>query len=382
MATLSQDGRKAVGRLKKPVDMRPSTWKQVQALLRELCRYLPNVHPGQRALAESLKTSLSATQRLVARAEAEGFIERTEHPVKGKPRPGTSYRLTFLQSQLQSQFGSEIGTEEDRRSSTTSPTLRVVGFAPAAPGANSSRRRDSRAFHSRQPNRYDGYCHVCTHPVGKFHGFLHGPHPVHRECDSGTPDWPRLKEYLMRERYGDPNDWGTALGADPDEPLPTHTPPPAKSQVRLAKHFEQHWNESMFKRKEWRGTYRGIDLGPAIGYIKTKMLDAGFNEEHIALMMDEFFLDLLDPTGDLMMREGQTCWQLFTGWWGRHPVEDPVPARKKREKIDRLSKAVADHIATITKPERPPVRRRVLTQRQPPGYGDESQVSPPDGDYR
>jgi len=367
MATLSQDARKAVARLKKPADMRPTTWKQEQALLRELCRYLPNIHPGQRHLAERLHTSLSVVQRLVARAEAEGWIERSEHPAPGKPKAGTSYRLTFLQSQLQSQFGSEIGTEEDRRSSTTSQTLRVVGFAPSAPGARRLKRRDSRAHHGRQPNRFDGYCRVCTHPVGAFHGFLHGPHPVHRECDSGEPDWPRLKEYLMakhRERYGDPDAWGPTLGDDPEAPLPSYSPPPAKPQVRLAKHFEQHWNESMFKRKEWRGVYRGIDLGPAIGYIKTKMLDAGFNEEHIALMIDEFYFDLLDPETDVMMRDGQTCWQLFTGWWGRHPVEDPVPARKRRERIDAMSKAVADHIASITKPERPPVRRRVLTQRK------------------
>lgn len=356
--------------------MRRSTWKAVKELLRELCHYLPDAHPGQRALAERLGTSQSVVQRLVVKAEEAGFIERTDHVYGGKPRAGTSYRLTFVATRKVTQFATQSGSE--KKSLTSSET--GVGFAPAAPGR---KRRDSRALHARQPNRFDGYCAVCSHPVGAYHGFLHGPHPVHRQCDSGVPDWPRLKEYLMTkhgDRYGDPSDWGTAFGADPEEPLPTHSPPPAKPQVRLAKHFEQHWNESMFKRKEWRGVYRGIDLGPAIGYISTKMLDAGFNEEHIALMIDEFFVDLLTPEGTLMMRDGQTCWQLFTGWWGRNPVEDPVPIRKRRERIDAMSKKVADHIASITKPPPPPPRRRVLTPRKPVGYGHESQVGPPDGD--
>ena len=167
----------------------------------------------------------------------------------------------------------------------------------------------------------------------------------------------------FRDTYGDPASWGTALGEDPEAPLPTYTPPPAKPAARLAKHFESRWNEALVKHKDWRGMYRGIDLGPAIGYLTAKMLGAGYNDEHITAMIDAFFDDLGDPGGTLMMREGQSAWQLFTGWWGRNPVPDPVPIRRKRERLDALNEAVAAHIAANPKPAPETVRRRVLTKR-------------------
>ena len=210
---------------------------------------------------------------------------------------------------------------------------------------------------------YHGFCSVCSFPLQAWDGFLHGHEPVHRQCQSGQPDWPRLKEYLVNKfPEQDPRTWGTAFGEDPDEPLPTYSPPPAKPQARLAKHFEARWNEALVKRKDWRGMYRGIDLGAAIGYIKSKMLDAGYNDEHITAMIDEFFADLLDPEGTLMMKDGQTCWQLFTGWWGRNQVPDPVPIRRQRERLDALNEAVADLIKATTKPVPPPPKRRVLTK--------------------
>ena len=356
MGTLSQqEANKQIGRLRKPNGMHQPTWLLMKALLRELVRYMPDIHPGQRALAERLHTSQSALQRLVVRAEELGWIERSEHIYGGKPRAGTSYRLAFLPTQLVTHLAPVSGSEKMSPSGTEEPQTSsevVVWFAPRAPSA--------------RRNMYLGYCGVCTHPVRPFDGILHGHRPRHRQCQSGAPDWPRLKEYLMsafRNEYGNPAQWGAAFGEDPEAPLPAYKPPPAKPQARLAKRFEHEWNTVLTKhRKEWRGMYRGIDLGPAIGYIKTKFLDAGYNEEHIELMIDEFFIDLINPECELMMKDGQTCWQLFTGWWGRNPVEDPVPIRRQRERLDALNEAVARHISAIAKPAPIPPRRRVLTK--------------------
>ena len=360
MGTLSQDHRKAIARLKKPDGMRQQTWKDIKALLRMLVRYLPDAHPGQRTLAKRLKTSQSALQRLVVKAEELGYITRSDHVYAGKPRAGTSYQLTLLPTQLVTHLPTLSGSEEDLRSSTTSKTLRVVWFAPEAP--NQIHRRRHPSAHRPRPNRYRGYCVVCSFPLQPWDGFLRGHHPVHRQCQAGQPDWPRLKEYLVNKfPEQDPRNWGFDPSVDPEAPLPTYSPPPAKPQARLAKHFEARWNDALGKRRDWRGTYRGIDLGPAIGYINSKMLSAGYNEEHITAMIDEFFLDLLDPEGGLMMKDRQTAWQLFTGWWGRNPVPDPVPIRRRRERLDALNEAVADMIKETT-PAPQPIRRRVLTR--------------------
>ena len=61
---------------------------------------------------------------------------------------------------------------------------------------------------------YRGYCVVCSHPIQPWDGFLRGHEPIHRQCQSGQPDWPRLKEYLMskfRSEYGDPDPVGHGL---------------------------------------------------------------------------------------------------------------------------------------------------------------------------
>lgn len=140
-----------------------------------------------------------------------------------------------------------------------------------------------------------------------------------------------------KESWGDPAAWGDAIGEDPEAPLPTLTARPPQPQVRLAKYFEQRWNtDALGLHPEWRGEYRGIEIGMAIGYIKRTFLDAGYSDEHVEAMIDAFFDDLINPSCALEIKQGQTAFQRFTGWWGHNLVPDPKVARDKQAEHDRL----------------------------------------------
>ena len=142
---------------------------------------------------------------------------------------------------------------------------------------------------------------------------------------------------VKRESYGNPDDWGAAIGEDPEAPLPGASTRPPKPQARLAKYFEERWNtDALGLHPEWRGVYRGIELGAAIGYIRRTFLDAGYSDEHVTAMIDGFFDDLINPYCLLEIKEGQTAFQLFTGWWGRNPVPDPRLARERQERHDSM----------------------------------------------
>ena len=132
---------------------------------------------------------------------------------------------------------------------------------------------------------------------------------------------------------------GPVIGADPEAKLPSASTR-VKPQARLAKYFEERWNtDALARYPEWRGQYRGIDLGAAIGYISRTFLDAGYSPEHVELMIDAFFDDLINPICLLQPSQGQSAFQLFTGWWGHNPVPDPAVERERNERAGRLHDA-------------------------------------------
>ena len=313
------EARKLVAKLEQPKGMHRPTWRKLQKLLRSLCRYLPDPYPGIRRLADECKLTRPTAQRLLCRAEELGLIARVPRQVPGKYDSYT-YRLLFLDSVSGSVSGStsdQVEHEEEDLRSSLFTTFRENPFrgrfgSPAA----------------RRPNKYTGRCHVCAEIVWPGEGYLHGPLPVHQGCEV-RGEWERDQ---ARDMHGSP-----AFGEDPEAPLPGASTRPSKPQARLAKHFEQRWNEdALGNYPHWRGVYRGIELGAAIGYLRRTFLDAGYNVEHVEVMIDAFFDDLLNPYCTLEIKEGQTAFQLFTGWWGRNPIPDPVIERERQAAHDRL----------------------------------------------
>ena len=313
------EARKLVAKLKQPDGMRRPTWKRVQQLLRQLCRYLPDPYPGIRRLAHDTNITVPTVARLLTRAEELGLIARAPRTVPGH-LDGYTYRLTFLDAVPVStpvSTSAQVETEEEDLRSSLFTTFRENPFRGrfASPAA-------------RRPNKYTGRCHVCTEIVWPGEGYLHGPLPVHQGCEV-RGEWEREQ---ARDMHGSP-----AFGEDPEAPLPSASTRPSKPQARLAKHFEERWNtDALVIHPEWRGQYRGIELGAAIGYLRRTFLDAGYNVEHVTLMIDAFFEDLINPHCTLEIKEGQTAFQLFTGWWGRNPIPDPVIERERQAAHDRL----------------------------------------------
>ena len=313
---------KEVGKLSQPTSMYSTSWKKLQKVLRVLCHHLPDPYPGIRRVSAQTRIPMRTVARLLTQAEALGLVARVNRPLPGR-FDGYAYRLTFLDSVPDTvPVSAQTGTEEEQlrcsmRTSSSSP-IKAGGTLPPPAG----RRHVNRGF---RKNMYDGNCALCDHLVTAWTGQLVDHRPVHLECDT------------MKERYGDPNAWGPTLGEDPEAPLPVYHPPPQKPQARLAKHFEDRWNtEALRKYPDWRGMYRGIDLGPAIGYINQKFLTAGYSEEHVRAMINEFFDDLLWPESDLNPKEGKSVWQLFTSWWGHNPVPDPKIERERERFRGRI----------------------------------------------
>jgi hypothetical protein len=233
------------------------------------------------------------------------------------------YRLSFLDADSRSVSRSTSGQVERKEEQE----LRSCAGTPYQ-HKSFSRRFGSPAARPRKINRYTGRCDVCTETVREGEGFLHGHLPVHRECDDmSRSDWEREHQ---QDLHG-----ATAIGENPEAPLPSLSTRPAQPQARVAKYFEGRWNGALKLHPEWRGENRGIELGPAIGYIQRTFFDAGYNEEHVELMIDCFFEELLNPTCALEIKERQTAWQRFTGWWGYNLVPDPVIERERRAENDR-----------------------------------------------
>lgn len=308
------------------------SWKRLQKLLRALCKYMPDPYPSMRRLSADTGIPLGTVSSLLAKAEEIGLITRETRPIPGR-RDGYSYCLLFVRNPVR--VSDETRTEEELRSSLPS-----VEKTEGRRGAGCARKT----------NKWAGPCCVCTFPVQPGDGYLHGRLPVHQSCDSGVPDLGQLKEYVMsrrdeQRRIQEDLDGPVALGENPNPP-PVTTTVSAKPGFRLAKHFESCWiTKALRAFPNWRGEYRCLHQGAAIGYINGQFLDKGFSEEHVEAYIDAFYFDLLDPSTTLEPKPGQTAWQLFTGWWGQVPVPDPAIERAVHEENAALQASFSEQVA-------------------------------------
>jgi hypothetical protein len=129
-------------------------------------------------------------------------------------------------------------------------------------------------------------------------------------------DDPDNPENWMREQaIGEPDEpkAGAVLRQDP--------------AVVLSKHFERQWKSTLLRRKpEYRGVKWG-DRGPSVGYLRSQMLDH-LGYDHVESMIDTFTVAFCDD--EVALRDGQTAWQCFVGWWGTASVPDPAVRRAEQ----------------------------------------------------
>ena len=333
MATVSQkQAVKLVAKLTKPAGMYKPSWKRLVKILKALCGYLPDPYPGMRRLSADTKIPLPTVARLLDQAEKLGLIARIERAIPGH-RDGYTYRLTCLDSFSDSyvSVSDQTETEEELRSSP--PTEEKI----------SGRRMGGAA--ARKRNRWTGPCCVCSFPVQPREGFLHGCLPVHIFCDTGYCDSEKLREYVMDKRWQQEQaqDWAvTAFGEDPEAPLPVKEVRKSSPGAQLAYQFEALWYEHVLKLVPEFRQHRCINLGPAIGYLNSQFLAKGYSPEHVLVYFEEFFDTLCDPNGNLALKEGQTPWQLFTGWWGTTEIPDPAIERRRKERLNQMIGAIKE----------------------------------------
>jgi len=305
-----------ISSFKRPSEIPKHTWRHLLSVLRALTKYLPDPYPSTRELARRVNLDQSTVSRLLIRAEELGFIHRTPR-VTATGHQSYSYALLFDAKR-------DANASEEERSSPTEKNWSSYG--PAA----------HQNPHVRKVNRWTGACCVCSFPVQPKEGWLHGKLPVHRECDQGRPD---LK--YEREHQGDLNPSGV-IGEDP-----TSAPVGAGDRpgTVLARQFDTLWYSEVIPHYPLWKSHRPSHRGPASGYIDTMFLKHGYTPEHVEAMFMAFFDDLADPHSTLELRDGQTPWQLFTGWWGTTEVPDPAIDRARREENQRLHDQFESRIA-------------------------------------
>ena len=329
MGMVTQKEAKAlIGKLPQPSGMYRPSWLRMKKLLKALCGYLPEPYPGIRRLAADTRLPPRTVAHLLEKAESLGLIARVERPIPGH-FDGYIYRLTCLDAvPVPVPVSDQSGTEEELRSSSkTSSSQKTKGRRMDAFGAAAPRKT----------NRWVSHCAICGFLVWPGDGVLHGHLPVHTFCDTGHCDTFQLREYAMDKRWQQEQlaDWAVpAIGEDTEAPLQVQEVRKANPAARLAYQFEAMWHEHVLQRVPEFRQHRCINLGPAIGYLNNQFLGKGYSEEHVIAYVEEFFDTLCDPETELAIKDGQSAWQLFTGWWGRTTVPDPAIERRRRKQIE------------------------------------------------
>lgn len=316
----------AISNLDKPKGMHAPTWLRVKALLRLLSSHGDDIYPSLMTLARRSGLPKATVVRLLARAEMEGFIDRVDRPLDDSWRVGTTYRLLMETGPI---MGSKLDPNKRKRTSSSSKrslsSRATGGLASAAP--------------THLGNRYSGKCYVCERPVPAGEGVLHGRDPVHRDCEATmmNRDWQRQQA----EDFNGPS----TFGEDPQAPLPSLSPTKVHPAARLAYRFERHWYDEVVPRHPELLQHGCIILGPAIGYIKKTFLSNGYSPDHVEAYFQAFFDELVYPSGPLRVRDHQTVWQLFTGWWPHSVVPDPAIEQAAQAQAQAVSAVLQDESA-------------------------------------
>jgi hypothetical protein len=320
-----------IDKLVKPPGMYCSTWRHLKSVLRALTKYLPDPFPSTRELAARVHLDHATVARLLIRAEELGYITRT-------PRVTAAGQQSFAYALVGVAEGVANATEKTR-SSPTEKNSSSYG-PPALPNPP-----------TRKVNRWAGKCAVCPFLVQPREGWLHGKLPVHRECDQG-----RSEMKYEREHQGDLNPSGV-IGDDPTAALGT-TVVADRPAVILARQFDTLWYSEIVAQYPLWKSRRPAHRGAATSYIETMFLMRGFTAEHVEALFMAFFDELADPNSTLSLRDGQTPWQLFTGWWGHVDVPDPAIDRARREENQRIADLFESRIAA-EQPIRAAARARI-----------------------
>lgn len=295
------------------------SWLRLKKVLRAIAKYGDDAFPGTRRLAKDTGIPDRTIARLIVQAEGLGLIHRTFTDQRRSP----TYAFG---APVCAPVSGESGAEQVLR--TCSPTSNRYEVQ-----ASSGRRSRQE---TRKLNRYDGTCCVCSFPVQAGEGFLHGREPVHRFCDSGTPDLEKLQEDRVNKQWQQEQarDMATpAFGEDPEAPLAPTAVVRTDPASRLARHFESRWVADVLRTYPDWTKYRCMHLGAAIGYIRSQFLAKGYSYEHVEAYIDAFIDDLCDRVSPTAISPGQTGWQRFTGWWGSVEIEDPVLIKARKDQL-------------------------------------------------
>lgn len=310
-----RDAKAGIAKLRRPDHISKLVWGRIKKLLAEIANHLPDPYPGMRRLAKRLGCSVGTVCTHVRLAEEAGLLTRESI---GGVRDGMRYTLAWCSVPA---FSSEH--KEESPTGTRPPSSKEDSVV-----AGRVRRAD---FGSRRRNRYPGECCVCGGHLFAGQGFLHGRLPVHEQCDTGA----------MASKWKDdpdnPDNWSReeAIGDRPEPPKVTQLK--SDPAVRLARTFENLWISTALKNRELQGM-RVIDIGPAVGYLRAKML-THMTPEHIEAYIVAFVEDT--RAGEVGFKEGQSAWSRFTGWWGTTEVPDPSVRQAQVDERRRVQEMIA-----------------------------------------
>jgi hypothetical protein len=275
----------------------PKYWSKIKDLCLAIAGHYPRAYPGQKTLAGELGWSVRTVKRYTGMAVAAGIL--AVKPNSGRSRghgefATNTYLLWYLHRgpQMAPGPGATGGPQSDTPKGVSPEGKKETSFP-------SSRRLEL----AKPPAVSQEENSEAVAMVGKWKDDPDNPENWMREQAIGEPDEPKA---------------GAVLKLDP--------------AVRLSRHFERQWKDVVLQRKrEYRGVGWG-DRGPSVGYLRGQMLDH-LNYDHVESMIDTFTVAFCDD--EVALRDGQTAWQCFVGWWGKAEVPDPAIKRADREYYER-----------------------------------------------
>ena len=269
---------------------------QIRAYLLWVSHRYPNSMGSQRDAAEYLGKTIRTIQRYQALAERAGLLSvEVNAGLATGPKNGHGYwrtnvyRLWYLHGATSVSSG--------RGDISDGQTLTPIGVRGEGENTSCSPQGGKTAKHASPPENSEAVA-----MVGKWKDDPDNPENWMREQAIGEPDEPQP---------------GVSLRRDP--------------AVVLSKHFERQWKDGVLARKrEYRGVKWG-ERGASVGYLRSQMLDH-LNYDHVESMIDTFTVAFRDD--EVALRDGQTAWQCFVGWWGTASVPDPAISRSKQAEYE------------------------------------------------
>ena len=322
-STRRDDRLQAYGAIKLWKEARPDSvtrhqWTQVIALLYLIARHYPRCYLSQETMAEKMGWSVRGVKGYVAMAKRLGVIQVT--PDAGTKRRGSHSYTNVYHIMKAPDMGQSL------------PHAHGANFAPKGTVG-----RTSLPFPQEAPTETELRSVSFVAGLGP-----HGPVPTkvpakkaRVEDDDPVPFGARPPKPKKAKPSADEAKaradaagyiqgraaryWG--LDSDPDQAR------------RLRRYFLNAWEEFgaadmrvSESTKEVTGYIRSTFLSPAAG--------RKYTPDEVKVFMDEFIA--LVYKQHLRMKQGQSAWQRFTGWWGRRPVAvDDSEERRRMAEEDR-----------------------------------------------